>query len=621
MNLAKRFERIEWWKKFTCLGLLCVVLIIAPTIIYWNEADKTLASTIKEQQGLQPIQLLLNIIQRTQQHRALSARFLQDNSIPKSAQRAKAEELEAAIFSYEIYLDKNPNAEYREAFSRTVAYWHRIHQAVSQKKLDYGESFEMHTELVTMQMEYTQSLVDYYHLSLDPNAEEYLLIEASLVQLPELIEAVGQIRGYSLGLLTKGSATSDERAQLKALIFLVDERMIAVDSRLKKLEFLQQQKSKEIYKNFQALKDQYKNLHEVVQTEILTKEEFFYSTENFYSIFTSAINNYYAYMHFAMDKLDASLSERVHESKKERYKVVFFIGLALLMLVIISAVLVRGLLQRLGGEPQYLAEIINAIARGDLDSEIETQYADSLLATVKRMQESLRESDRVKSEYIATASHELKTPLTAISSALSLSVNGQLGTLPEPAKTYLDIAQKNSMRLGELIDNFLDVDKLSVAKLELDMNVQPLTPIIEDAKLSMTTYAQKYGVRINMGPRFEYLLVNVDARRLRQVLKNLLSNAAKFSSKGEEIIINTTVHFDKVRIEVIDHGCGIEDERKDKLFQKYSGNQGSSAVGAMGLAISKALVQAMGGELGFTSTVGVGSCFYIDLPLEEANSD
>ncbi|MET0356520.1 MAG: ATP-binding protein [Cellvibrio sp.] len=620
MNLAKRFERIVWWKKFACLGLLYVALIIAPIWLYWCESDKLLVSTNKEQQGLQPIQLILNIIQRTQQHRALAARFLQDISISKSTQRAKAEELEAAIFSYEIYLDKNPNADYREAFTRTVGYWHTIHQTVSQKKIDYGESFQMHSALVEMQLQYMQSLVDYYRLSLDPNAGTYLLIDASLIQLPELVEAIGKIRGYGLGLLAKGNATTDERAQLTALVLLADEKIKSLDSRLRKLESMQQ-KNSEIYKNYEPLKVQYQNLRGIVQAEILEKEEFSYSTENFYSALTSTINGYYGYIHFAIDKLDVDLSERIHKAKNERYKVLFVILCAILILMIIGVRLVRRLSQRLGGEPEYLAEIIKAISRGDLDSEIEIKHPDSLLATIKHMQQALRDSDRAKSAYIATASHELKTPLNAISSALSLSVNGQLGLLPEPAKTYLGVAQKNSLRLGKLIDDFLDVDKLSVAKLELDKSVQPLMPIIEDAKLSMTTYAQKYGVRISMGPRFEYLLVNVDARRLRQALKNLLSNAAKFSNKGEEIIINTTVHFDKVRIEIIDHGCGIEDERKDALFEKYSGSEDSTSTGAMGLAIAKELVLAMGGELGFTSTVGVGSCFYIDLPLEEPNSD
>jgi signal transduction histidine kinase len=109
------------------------------------------------------------------------------------------------------------------------------------------------------------------------------------------------------------------------------------------------------------------------------------------------------------------------------------------------------------------------------------------------------------------------------------------------------------------------------------------------------------------------------------VLKNLLSNAAKFSNKGEEIVINITVHIDKVRIDIIDHGCGIGDELKESLFQKYAQEIASETSPAnnlgLGLIISKKLVEAMGGEIGFISTLGIGSCFYIDLPLEEPNTE
>lgn len=171
----------------------------------------------------------------------------------------------------------------------------------------------------------------------------------------------------------------------------------------------------------------------------------------------------------------------------------------------------------------------------------------------------------------------------------------------------------------------LDIDKLSVGGLELDMQIQPLMPIVDDAYLAMTSYAQKYGVHLRLGPRFEYVLVNVDARRLRQVLVNFLSNAAKFSHKGDDVIINISVHFDKVRIEVIDHGCGIPDEFQEKIFQRFTQADASDsrATGGagLGLAIAKELIQAMGGVVGFSSTENVGSCFYVELPLEEPNSD
>ena len=624
MNIIKRLERILLWKKFSILGLLCLALIIMPTTLYWNEVHKDLVFALNEQQGLPQIQLVLNIIQRTQQHRGLSARLLQDDSMARTAELAKAEELDAAIATYKAYLDKHPVKGHSEEFERSVDYWRTIFQKVSQREIKATESFEQHTTLIYMQLQYLQTLVDYYQLSLDPDADGYFLIEASLMQLPELAEILAQVRGYGVGLLAKGSATPEERTQLKALLLTSEAKMKSMDVSLKKAVAAKKQHRDVIYEKYEPTKLQYQKIVELTRTEILSAENFHYSADDFYLTFTMGLNSYYSYVNFAIEQLDVILNQRITSVKNNMFALLFYILCLTLIVAILCTIFVRKLLKQLGGEPQYTTEVVQAITRGDLAYEIETNHPESLLANVKRMQDKLKENDRLKSQFVATVSHELRTPLTAIGGALSLSVSGQLGTLPEPAFKLLDIAQKNSIRLAELIDDLLDIDKLSLGKLELDIRIQPLMPIIDEACLSMTSYAQKYGVHIHVGKRFEYLLINVDARRLRQVLMNLLSNAAKFSHKGGDVILNISVHFDKVRIEVIDHGYGIADEFKDKIFQRFSQGDSSDTRSAggtgLGLAIAKELVIAMDGDIGFTSAVGVGSCFYIDLPLEEPNS-
>jgi hypothetical protein len=94
MNLVKRLKHIALWKKFTFLGFLCFTAIAVPTVMYWNEVRKTLDVAADEQQALPQVRLILNIIQYTQQHRGLSAHFLQNNSMDNRERRAKAEEVE-----------------------------------------------------------------------------------------------------------------------------------------------------------------------------------------------------------------------------------------------------------------------------------------------------------------------------------------------------------------------------------------------------------------------------------------------------------------------------------------------------------------------------------------------
>ncbi|HOY22790.1 MAG TPA: HAMP domain-containing sensor histidine kinase, partial [Cellvibrio sp.] len=380
-----------------------------------------------------------------------------------------------------------------------------------------------------------------------------------------------------------------------------------------------------IAQNYQAINSQYQNIVALTEHEVLDREQLTYPSEEFYSAFTFGLNSYFSYAHFAIDRLDDILNERKNAHKNKMFALLSYVFLLTLLVAFVCITFIRKLLVQLGGEPLYATEVVQSITRGDLECEIETVHADSLLANVKRMREKLKENDRLKSEFVSTVSHELRTPLTAIGGALSLSISGQLGALPAPALNLLEIAQKNSQRLAELINDLLDIDKLSVGKLEMELEVQLLMPIVDDAISSMTSYAQKYDVHIVPGARYEYLMVKVDARRLRQVLVNFLSNAAKFSPGGEEIIINLDVSFDKVKVEVIDHGNGISESFREKIFQKFSqaDSSDSRSVGGtgLGLAIAKELIEKMNGTIGFVSTEGVGSCFYVELPLEEANSD
>ena len=209
--------------------------------------------------------------------------------------------------------------------------------------------------------------------------------------------------------------------------------------------------------------------------------------------------------------------------------------------------------------------------------------------------------------------------------ALMVATSGKLGVVPQAILDILDVAYKNTQRLTELVNDLLDVNKLAAGKLVMDMKVQPIMPIVDDACASMSSYAHKYGVRLVMGLRYDTVVIKADARRLRQVLMNLLSNAAKFSARGEEVVINTNVTHDRVRVEVVDRGQGIAPEFQARIFQKFEQEDGSSTRNnggtGLGLAIAKELVEAMGGVIGFSSTLGVGSVFFVEFPLEELNSD
>ena len=229
-----------------------------------------------------------------------------------------------------------------------------------------------------------------------------------------------------------------------------------------------------------------------------------------------------------------------------------------------------------------------------------------------------KEIDAMKSEFVSVVSHELRPPLTSIRGALGLICGGAVDANSEQAKNVLEIAHKNAERLGTLINDLLDMEKLVSGKMKFDMQAQAIMPLVEQSIESTRGYGQQYGVTFQIKSRANGTQILADASRLQQVLANLLSNAAKFSPRNGEVEINVDVRDGIVRVAVTDHGPGIPEPFKDKIFQKFSQADASDSRQkggtGLGLAISKEIIERMNGVIDFESVAGQGSTFYIELP-------
>jgi signal transduction histidine kinase len=225
--------------------------------------------------------------------------------------------------------------------------------------------------------------------------------------------------------------------------------------------------------------------------------------------------------------------------------------------------------------------------------------------------------DQLKSEFISTVSHELRTPLTSIRGALGLLASGALVALPAQAKNLVDVALRNSERLTALVNDILDVERISSDNLNLNLEQLDLIALANLAMNDNEIYAQQLGIRFI--PQVNGVaLVNADSNRVQQIFANLMTNSIKFSNKGGEIHVTVMQKTETVRVEIKDFGSGIPVEFQPRIFGRFaqadSADTRQHGGTGLGLNISKALVEKMGGTIGFSSEKDIGTVFWFELP-------
>ncbi|WP_239190909.1 Tar ligand binding domain-containing protein [Candidatus Nitrotoga sp. HW29] len=252
------------------------------------------------------------------------------------------------------------------------------------------------------------------------------------------------------------------------------------------------------------------------------------------------------------------------------------------------------------------------------------EYPPVFVAIIQNITER-KNIECMKSEFISTVSHELRTPLTSIRGALGLVTSGMAGELPLQAKMLVDIAHKNSERLILLVNDILDMEKIEAGKMDIHCEPVELMPLLHQALEANCAYGGQFNVSYELENDVPGIMVNVDANRLMQVLANLLSNAAKFSFAGDKVIIAVIVNNNRVRVTVKDHGSGIAEPFRSQIFQKFAQSDSSDTRKkggtGLGLSITRAIVEKMGGMIGFSSEPNVLTTFFVEFPIQAEIAD
>lgn len=232
--------------------------------------------------------------------------------------------------------------------------------------------------------------------------------------------------------------------------------------------------------------------------------------------------------------------------------------------------------------------------------------------------ERTKELDRLKSDFVAVVSHEVRTPLTSINGSLELLGDERFHTLPAPQKELLGICQANTQRLISLINDILDFSKLESSRLSLNFEQMDVGRVLVEAVENIRSLAGSRGVELDLKIDPSAGAVEADPMRVGQVATNLIGNAIKFSPEKGRIEVFASGDSSTVTVSVKDYGRGIAQRDINRLFQRFAQLDSSTTRKAggtgLGLVISKGIVEQHGGKIWVESALGRGSTFSFSLP-------
>lgn len=228
----------------------------------------------------------------------------------------------------------------------------------------------------------------------------------------------------------------------------------------------------------------------------------------------------------------------------------------------------------------------------------------------------LEELDHLKSLSISVASHEVRSPLTAIKSYIDNLLEGVAGVLPDQVIHYLTRIRYNTDRVIRLTNMLLDLSRIEVGEMPLDLDDVSIPQVVTDVLRDFEPVAKSKAITIQAVDLID-VPVRADRHRLEQVLHNLMHNALKFTPKSGDVVIQSHMTDDQqVTITVADTGCGIPPGHQEKVFQKFHRAPSPVQEGVgLGLAITKSLVELHGGRIWVESAPGRGSKFSFTLPV------
>jgi signal transduction histidine kinase len=243
-------------------------------------------------------------------------------------------------------------------------------------------------------------------------------------------------------------------------------------------------------------------------------------------------------------------------------------------------------------------------------------------AAIQAINEQLKKEMEAKDQYHSLLTHEFKTPLSVIHSAVQMLEMTCRDVMPEKARVYLNYIKQNTFRQMRLVNNLLDVARLKEGRIKISKRKTDVVSLARQITESVRLYAGQKRQSLRFDSSSESMAMQIDDEKLERILLNLLSNAMKFTPEGKAITVSVGFpRQDTLRLAVRDEGVGIPEDKLGEIFERF-GQVGNSLTRqsegtGIGLTLVKLLVEALGGRITVQSAVGSGSVFTVELPVEK----
>ncbi|MGE5452175.1 MAG: methyl-accepting chemotaxis protein [Acidobacteriota bacterium] len=406
-------SRAPLWQKFSLIGLIAACAAAVPSVLVIGQEWRALTHAQTEAAGIAPAGDILELVRLTQQHRGQSAGALSGNTVAK----AKREELQPRVAQALDQARQSVTALDAQAGSQgqaLQAQWQNLTQAVAAQQWSGEQSNQQHTALIESLMDWLDATRNAAGLEVEPEPANSHLIAATLLHLPRMAENLGQARARGAAILGKGEATAEQRVLVRAIAENARTAFRAARAALQHADAADPSLGPALDKQTAEALSAAESAIATVQDKIVSADRLDYPVADYLATMTRAIDVQYQLIGTTRGVLSQRLDERASASRAKLTGLLLAIAVLTCLGGTVIFVIARGTLRELGGEPEYAADIVRAVANGNLAIPVQTRPGDrsSLLAAMAMMREHLSRTVhhvRLSSDSIATGSGEIAT--------------------------------------------------------------------------------------------------------------------------------------------------------------------------------------------------------------------